>query len=229
VKRVLVIQHEPFEGPGTLRDALSGCELRILRTYDAQPVPATLEEDGLVVLGGGMGVSDADRLPHLRDEMRLLAGTVGAGRPVLAVCLGSQLLAAALGGKVSKAPRKEIGWYTVDLLAGARDDVLFAAAPESFTAFHWHGDAFTPPAGAAPLASSALTPFQAFRAGPRAWGFQFHLETDRQTLDAMLSSGEAELIEAGVDPSAVRARGSEELPRLQRLAREVVARWATFL
>jgi GMP synthase (glutamine-hydrolysing) len=229
VKRVLVIQHEPFEGPGTLRDALSGCELRILRTYDAEPVPATLEEDGLVVLGGGMGVSDADRLPYLRDEMRLLAGTVGAGRPVLAVCLGSQLLAAALGGKVSKAPRKEIGWYTVDLLAGARDDLLFAAAPESFTAFHWHGDAFTLPAGAAPLASSALTPFQAFRAGPRAWGFQFHLETDRQTLDAMLSSGEAELIEAGVDPSAVRARASEELPRLQRLAREMVARWASFL
>jgi len=229
VKRVLVIQHEPFEGPGTLRDALSGCQLRLLKTYEAEPIPATLEEDGLVVLGGGMGVSDADRIPHLRDEMRLLAGTVRAGRPVLAVCLGSQLLAAALGGKVSKAPRKEIGWYTVDLLAGARDDVLFAAAPESFTAFHWHGDAFTPPAGAALLASSALTPFQAFRAGPRAWGFQFHVETDRQTLDAMLSSGEAELIEAGVDPSAVRARASEELPRLQRLAREMVARWASFL
>ena len=229
MKRVLVLQHEPFEGPGTLRDALSGCELRIVRTYADEIVPGALDGDGLVVLGGGMGVYEADRHPHLRDEMRLLADTVRAGRPVLGICLGSQLLAAALGGTVAKAPHKEIGWYAVDLLSGVADDPLFAAVPSSFTPFHWHGDAFTLPEGAAPLAASAMTPLQAFRAGPRAWGVQFHLETDAQVLDAMLGSGEMELAAAGVDPSAVRARATAELPQLRRISLDVFSRWAALL
>ena len=229
MKRVLVVQHEPFEGPGTLREALSGCELRIVRTYAGESVPQALDGDGLVVLGGGMGVHEVDRHPHLRDEMRLLAGAVHGGHPVLGICLGSQLLAAALGGAVGKAPRKEIGWYDVELLSGARDDALFGGAPVSFTAFHWHGDAFTLPGEAVALAASALTSLQAFRAGPRAWGVQFHLETDAQVLDAMLRSGEAELNQAGVDGTAIRVRAAAGLPALRRLAQGVFSRWAALL
>ncbi|HWE25019.1 MAG TPA: type 1 glutamine amidotransferase [Myxococcales bacterium] len=229
MKRVLVVQHEPFEGPGTLRDALAKCDLRVVETFAGDHVPRSLDEDGLVVLGGGMGVYEADRYAHLRDEMRLLAGAAGDGRPVLGVCLGSQLLAAALGGTVAKAPRKEIGWYDVELLSAARDDALFAGSPGSFTAFHWHGDAFTLPEGAVPLAASAMTPLQAFRAGPRAWGIQFHLETDAQVLEAMLRSSGSELADAGVDASAVRARAAAELPRLRALALDVFSRWLALL
>ena len=229
MKRVLIVQHEPFEGPGTLRDALGGCELRLVRTFAGDPVPAGLEEDGLVVLGGGMGVSEADRYPHLRDEMKLLRAAARRGRPVLGICLGSQLLAASLGGSVARAPRKEIGWFGVDLLPGARDDALFAGAPRAFTAFHWHGDAFTLPQGATPLAASAMTPLQAFRQGPRAWGVQFHLETDEQVLTAMLRSGAAELREAGADPAAIRARAAAELPRLRELSLRIFSRWAGLL
>jgi GMP synthase (glutamine-hydrolysing) len=229
VKRVLVVQHEPFEGPGTFAEALSGCDLRLVRPYAKEPIPGALDGDGLLVLGGGMGVYEADRYPHLRDEMRLLRSTVRAGRPVLGICLGSQLLAAALGGEVAKAPRKEIGWFGVELLSGARDDALFSAAPTSFTAFHWHGDAFLLPEGTVPLARSAQTPLQAFRAGPTAWGVQFHLETDARVLEAMLSSGEAELSAAAVDAAAIRARGPSELPRLRRLALDVFSRWAALL
>jgi GMP synthase (glutamine-hydrolysing) len=210
-------------------EALSGCDLRVARTYAGEPVPDALEADGLVVMGGGMGVYEADRYPHLRDEMRLLRDTVRAGRPVLGICLGSQLLAAALGGEVTKAPRKEIGWFGVELLSGARDDALFSAAPAAFTAFHWHGDMFALPRDAVPLARSALTPLQAFRAGPRAWGVQFHLETDNQVLDAMLSSGAAELSDAGVDAAAIRARAPSELTRLRRIALDVFSRWAALL
>jgi GMP synthase (glutamine-hydrolysing) len=229
VKRVLVVQHEPFEGPGTLLEALRGCELRKVRTYAADAIPDALAEDGLVVLGGGMGVYEADRHPHLREEMRLLAHAVRGGRPVLGICLGSQLLAAAVGGSVAKAPRKEIGWYPVEMLPAARDDELLGAAPPSFTAFHWHGDAFTLPEEAVPLAASAMTPLQAFRAGPRAWGVQFHLETDAQVLDAMVRSGREELAEAGADPASIRERAEEELPRLRRLALQIFSRWAAFL
>jgi GMP synthase (glutamine-hydrolysing) len=229
VKSVLLIRHEPFEGPGTLTEALAGFDLRVVQTFAGESVPRSLDCDGLVVLGGAMGVYEADRYPHLTDEMRLLGGAVRAGRPVLGICLGSQLLAAALGGTVGKAPRKEIGWYDVELLPEARDDALFANAPRSFTAFHWHGDAFTLPKGAVPLARSTMTPLQAFRAGPRAWGVQFHLETDAHVLDAMLDSGGAELTDANVDAAAVRARAAAELPRVRALALDVFSRWAALL
>ena len=229
VKRVLVVQHEPFEGPGTLAEALRGCELRMVRTFAGDPVPESLAEDALVVLGGSMGVYEADRYPYLEDEMRLLRAAVTDGRPVLGICLGSQLLAAALGGSVAKARRKEIGWFQVDLLPEGRDDALLDGAPVSFSAFHWHGDAFTLPAGAVPLAASAMTPLQAFRKGARAWGIQFHLETDAQVLDAMLDSGAEDLREAGADPAAIRASAADELPRLRTLALRIFSRWADLL
>jgi GMP synthase (glutamine-hydrolysing) len=229
VKTVLVVQHEPFEGPGTLREALAACELRVVRPYAGETIPSALGEDGLVVLGGGMAVYEADRHPHLRDEMRLLEEATRAGRPVLGICLGSQLLAAALGGSVTKAPRKEIGWYPVELLPGARDDQLLAILPRSFTAFHWHGDAFTLPPDAVPLAGSAMTPLQAFRSGARSWGIQFHFETDEQVLDAMLRSGREELAQAGVDAAAIRDRAARALPEVRRLALDVFSRWAAML
>ena len=229
MKRVLVVQHEPFEGPGTLREALEGCELRVVRTFAGDPVPGELAEDGLVVLGGGMGVYEADRYPHLRDEMRLLHAAVSDGRPVLGICLGSQLLAAALGARVAKAARKEIGWFEVDLLPGATGDALFAGASRSFRAFHWHGDAFTLPPGAVALAATAMTPLQAFRTGPRAWGVQFHLETDPPVLQAMLDSGEEELREAGAASATIRAGAKAALPPLRELALRIFGRWAALL
>lgn len=229
MKRVLLIQHEEFEGPGTLREALAGCEVRVVRTFAGDPVPGSLAEDGLVVLGGGMGVYEAGRYPYLKDEMSLLHAAAAKGRPILGICLGSQLLAAAVGGSVAKAPRKEIGWFGVELLPGAREDALFTGAAGSFTAFHWHGDTFTLPDRAVPLAFSALTPLQAFRLDPRAWGVQFHLETDGQVLEAMLESGEEELREAGVGAGAIRARAATELPRLRALALRVFGRWVDLL
>jgi GMP synthase (glutamine-hydrolysing) len=225
MKRVLVVQHEEFEGPGTLREALAGAEIRVVRTFAADPVPRTLEEDALVVLGGGMAVYDRDRLPHLGDTIELCRAAVTGAKPVLGICLGSQLLAASLGAAVGKAPRKEIGWFGVTLLPEARGDALFDLLPRRFPAFHWHGDAFTLPEGAVPLASSAMTPLQAFRMGDRAWGIQFHLETDEQVLEAMLSGGAAELREAGADAGQIRTRAREEVPQLRERALAVFRRW----
>jgi GMP synthase (glutamine-hydrolysing) len=218
---MIVIQHDPGEGPGTLAPFLRNT--RVVRTFAGDPIPA--DADALVVLGGGMGVYEQGRLPHLTDEIRLLRRCVERERPVLGICLGSQLLAAAAGGKVAKANRKEIGFYRVQLTRQAGEDALFSGLPESFVAFHWHGDAFTLPSGAVPLASSTLTPLQAFRCGARAWGVQFHLELDEEVLGAMMA-GEAELLDAGVEPAHLRAQAARELPRLRELARTVFARWA---
>ena len=114
MKRVLVVQHERFEGPGTLGEALAGLELRFLRTFAGDPIPKTLEEDALVVLGGGMGVYDRDRLPHLNDEIALYAAAMAAAKPVLGICLGSQLLAAALGADRPHWAEREVRLARVD-------------------------------------------------------------------------------------------------------------------
>jgi len=222
---VVVIQHEEGEGAGSLEPFLEGA--RLVRTFAGDEVPQ--DAGALVVLGGGMGVADQDRLPFLRDEIRLLRRCVDAGRPVLGICLGSQLLASALGGSVAKARAKEIGFYRVRLSAAAREDALFEGVPESFVAFHWHGDAFTLPEGAVALAGSTMTPLQAFRYGPRAWGVQFHLETDARVLRAMIEGGGPELAETGVDADLVAAQAERELPRLQQIAAQVFTRFAELL
>jgi GMP synthase (glutamine-hydrolysing) len=189
-------------------------DAKVVRTFASDPVPA--EPDALLVLGGGM--SAWHPLPHLRDELRLIQRCLEAEKPVLGICLGSQLLASALGAEVGRAPRKEIGFYRVTC-----DPTVFGT--DSFVAFHWHSDAFTLPPGAQGLASSTLTPLQAFRYGPRALGVQFHLEIDDEVLGAMIESGGPELAEAGVDPEALRAQARREVPRLRGVASKVFAEW----
>jgi GMP synthase (glutamine-hydrolysing) len=174
-------------------------------------------------LGGGMSANDS--LPFLRDEIRFIQRCVAAGKPVLGLCLGSQLLASALGGMVFRAPRKEIGFYRVRMLPEACADAIWSAVPADFVAFHWHGDAFSLPPGAVPLASSTMTALQAFRFGERAWGAQFHPEMDPELLRAFIETGAADLEDAGVEASSLLAAAPRELPRLAAIAQPLFQRW----
>jgi GMP synthase (glutamine-hydrolysing) len=178
-RTVCVIQHVACETLGRIEDALKaeGLGLEIFRTYEQNPLPQTIEAyKGVILMGGPMGVYEQDRYGHLTSEMRLMAQAAKENKPVLGVCLGSQLLAAALGASVSKSGFKEIGWHPVTLTDSAMHDPLWSGVPRSFHALHWHGDIFTLPNGALSLARSDLTEFQAFRYGANAYGFLFHME-----------------------------------------------------
>lgn len=178
----VAIQHVPFEGPGSIATAAAryGAPLRVCHPYLGEPLPSLDELCGLVVMGGPMGVSDTASHPHLADELELLASAVAVGRPVLGVCLGAQLLAAATGGTVYRGAQPEIGPGTVALsAAGKADPVLGAAGLAELPVVHWHQDTFELPVSAARLAGSDLYPNQAFRVGARAYGLQFHVEVDR--------------------------------------------------
>ncbi|MGH9478241.1 MAG: type 1 glutamine amidotransferase [Terriglobales bacterium] len=177
-----VVQHVAWEGPGIIADALreGGFAWDLYRMDQNAALPDAGAIAGLIVMGGTMGVYDADQHPHLRAEIALLAACAGKAIPVLGVCLGAQLLAAALGATVERGPVLEIGAGEVTLTpAGRADPVLAEAASDGRLAVvHWHQDTFPLPAGATLLASSPLYARQAFRAGACAYGLQFHCEVD---------------------------------------------------
>jgi GMP synthase (glutamine-hydrolysing) len=230
-KKVLAVQHVAVEPPALVADALQGegVGVDVVHTYRGEPVPGDAAGlDGLVVMGGPMAVYEADRLPHLRQELKLIDSSLRRGLPVLGVCLGSQLLAAALGARVEKGTAKEIGWYPVALEPAAREDPLLGQLPGSFEALHWHGDVFELPRGAVRLARSERTATQAFRHG-KAWGLLFHAEVTARQVADMAAAFEDELEDAGVTSDALLHGARAHLAGLERLARPLFRRWAAQL
>lgn len=173
---------------------------------------------GAVFMGGPMSVNDTDRYPRLAEEIAWLREAVEAELPVLGICLGSQLLARALGAEVTPGPAKEIGFAPIEVLEPS-DPVVGPLAP-STSVLHWHGEVFDLPPGASALARSEPTEVQAFRAGPCAWGLLFHAEADGALIEQWLAEptmaeeardalgdGYAELLHEGaarVDPEPGR-------------------------
>ena len=207
VKRSWVaIQHVSYEDPGLIAQCAlrRGIELQLCHPYRGEPLPSWDEIDGLVVMGGPMGVSDTSEHPYLTHETELIAAMVRAGHPLLGVCLGAQLMAHALGAAVYRGARAEIGFGSVSLTqAGREDPVLGNLGLEVLPVMHWHQDTFDLPEGALWLARSDLYPHQAFRLGERAYGLQFHLEVDRD-----LARSWAEHLPTGVtlaDPARLQA------------------------
>lgn len=232
MSKVWVLQHAECETLGIIANALEneGVTAEYIRAFDGQPVPQDMgDASGLIVMGGPMGVYQRDTYPHLSDELRLIEHALQTDIPILGVCLGSQLLAAALGAPVTPGPRKEIGWYPVSLTEGAQEDALLDGIQSPFTAFHWHGDVYTLPHGAVPLASSEMTAYQAFRYGNNAYGFLFHMETTAAIATEMTRIFANELHEAGVEPSTIQSGVKAHLSALNAVGATVFGRWAETL
>ncbi|HEV2373458.1 MAG TPA: type 1 glutamine amidotransferase [Streptosporangiaceae bacterium] len=228
---VLVLQHAAWESAGTYADMLAECgaQVRTVRLDLHNPLPDWQDFDAFVVMGGPMSVNDEEHYPWLREEKRLLADAVAAARPVFATCLGAQLLAAALGGRVSPGAAAEIGLDTVRLSPASFTDPLLGGLPRELPVFQWHGEAFDLPPGATGLAQSPLCQYQAMRVGPYSYGFQFHLEVTADDVRGWarvpqcVSEAERVLGAGALDALVADMTRCER--KLERYARRTFGRW----
>jgi len=182
--RVLSLAHSPTAGPGVFLDSIAaGGHEHVERRVDLEGVPERLDDvDAAIILGGAMNVDEQDQHPWLTDELELVRELHDRGTPVLGVCLGSQVVAAALGGEVGPALRPERGWYEVEVTKAGRIDPLLGWTGNHFRALQWHGQQFAVPPGGVLLARNDACA-QAFRAGERTYGIQFHAEVTRESAE----------------------------------------------
>jgi GMP synthase (glutamine-hydrolysing) len=183
---VLVFQHDPFEDLGSFAEVLAKQDTayRVIRLFHGEmPAENWDEIRALIVLGGPLGVDEEDKFPFLRWEKRIIRAAIDEAVPMVGVCLGAQLIAAALGAKIFHGAVKEIGWSPVAITPYGQVDSLLGYLPESATVFQWHSDGFELPNGATHLASSIHYPTQAFRFGKFIYGLQFHLEVTPRMIE----------------------------------------------
>ncbi|MCE1225872.1 MAG: type 1 glutamine amidotransferase [Geobacteraceae bacterium] len=179
-----IIQNDPEVPPGNLAENLADQRVafRLLHAYRNEELPDPAEISALIVLGGAMGANDDDRFPFLSPLKQLIQSCLAHAIPYLGICLGGQLLAAAMGTQVVSCRWEELGTLQVTLTHKGEADPLFHGIPSPFNTFQWHHDSFDLPAGATLLASSPVCPHQAFRIGSNAWGLQFHPEVTEQII-----------------------------------------------
>ncbi|MDO9098642.1 MAG: type 1 glutamine amidotransferase [Candidatus Methanoperedens sp.] len=193
--RIHSLEHEPFEGLANIGVWAKKKGHSISRTllFNNEELPEMNDFDWLVIMGGSMNIYEEEKYPWLASEKNFIAEAIANKKIVLGVCLGSQLIAEVLGGRVSKNRYKEIGWFPVSLTKDAKNSSIFSALPSKFMAFHWHGDTFKIPSGAARIAESEGCAAQAFEYG-RVIGLQFHLEYSAGSINLMFKNCGDEIV-----------------------------------
>jgi GMP synthase (glutamine-hydrolysing) len=199
--KILTVQNIQCETLGLLEQMFvhDGYHIEKVNTQNDTVPTSPLGYDAIVILGGPMAVYDNS--PHLQKEQELITNAIRNDTPVLGICLGSQLIAQAAGGRVYKGKKKEIGWHNVYLTPASSNDIFRGFTDKMIRIFQWHGDTYDLPANAKILAYSDLYP-QAFRIGS-AVGIQFHFEVNEPLIQTWMKEYSADLIAEKIKPESI--------------------------
>lgn len=191
-------QHVSFEGLGGIEEWITQKKhnLSSTRFYEDGVLPVLADIDWLIIMGGPMSVNDEKKYPWLTSEIQFIKNAILSGKTVIGICLGSQLIAKALGARVYKNLKKEIGWFNIRLTPEAKNTKHFLDFKKEEKVFHWHGDTFDIPNDAILMASSEVCMNQAFILNNKVLALQFHLETTKESLEEMIKNGRDELVES---------------------------------
>lgn len=225
---IVALRHLAFEDVGLL-GALLAARGHSLSYIDVPTADLTcfdpLSPDLLIVLGGPIGVNDENLFPYLAVEKQLIKQRLEAGVPLLGICLGAQLMAAALGAKIYPGAEKEIGWKELSLSEAGQTSALSEISYSQNVVLHWHGDTFDLPDGATLLASSDICRQQAFSYGPAALALQFHLEAGGADMENWFVGHIGEISAEGLDVVALRADNIRWAQSLTQAGSAVFGRW----
>jgi GMP synthase-like glutamine amidotransferase len=227
--RILAIVHQADAGPGVFGEAIRGRGDSLdewLVPEAGGPPGDPLGYDAVFVLGGSMNVDEVDEHAWIGNERGLLGRLLERRVPLIGLCLGGQMVAAAAGAVPRRAPRPEIGWHQVEMTAEGRDDPLLGPLAPGFEAFQWHSYEFPLPPGAVALARSDVS-LQAARIGELAWAIQFHPEVSAADALRWIDDYEtdADAVRLGVDPTALALETEAKIGAFNELGRALCGRW----
>jgi GMP synthase-like glutamine amidotransferase len=214
--KIICLKHIAFEGPAAIAlwAQQRGHELQIENVFQHRPLPSPETFEMLLVMGGPMNVYEDSKYPWLDKEKSYIRSAIAAGKHVVGICLGAQLIAHVLGAKISAGEEKEIGWHTI---ARCSDCPARLAIPEALRVLHWHGDTFTLPTGAQPLAQSTACANQGFLYNDHVLALQCHMELTPENLALLIAACSDELVEAPFIQSAetMLAESTETYEQMQ--------------
>lgn len=195
--RLHYLQHVPFENPGSIliwaKD--NGYVITNTQLYNNDPLPGQQDFDWLVIMGGPMNIHEEEIYPWLAAEKVFIREAIAAGKVIIGLCLGGQLIADVIGGKVTQNAYKEIGWFPIRLSEEARSSSLFSFFPAQPVVFQWHGDTFsTLPEDAKCIAESDACKHQAFIYKKRVFGFQYHMENTSAIIEGLVENCRNEMV-----------------------------------
>ncbi|MGA9443272.1 MAG: glutamine amidotransferase [Methyloceanibacter sp.] len=224
MKNAVAIYHVAFEDAGTLGPVLDerGVGLTYLQAGRDDLSP-TLDADLVLILGGPISVYDVDRYPFLKDELKLIETLAKKGTPIVGICLGAQALASVLAARVYPGQKKELGWDQLILSEEGKASPL--GLLEGLHILNWHGDTFDLPTGATRLASTEITPNQAFSYGANVLALQFHVELPACDMERWLIGHTLELANSNVDLGQLRAETARYAPATNKASHALFTRW----
>jgi GMP synthase (glutamine-hydrolysing) len=225
-KSCVAVRHVAFEDLGLLGPLVSARGYDV-RYHDAGIEPfdedTLIAADLVIVLGGPIGVYESETYPFITDEIAAVAARIDSNKPILGICLGAQMMAAALGARVAPGPVKEIGYAPLNLTEAGKRSALGSLGNKPV--LHWHGDNCELPAGCERFASTPHCPVQAFARAPTQLALQFHLETEPARLESWLVGHTVELREVGIDPRQLREQARTLGPTVREAGSKVLSRW----